>query len=78
MKGVPSSFQYLNMNINSSMNESVKEYFRMKVNDQIFIIYSYSYPHIRIYINDIYYNCTFSSLEGENTKMMRERDYHPA
>jgi hypothetical protein len=31
----------------------VKEYFRMKVNDQIFIIYSYSYPHIRIDINDI-------------------------
>jgi hypothetical protein len=53
MKGVPSSFQYLNMNMNASMNRSVKKYFKMKVNDQIFIIYSYSYPHIRIDINDI-------------------------
>jgi hypothetical protein len=53
MKGVPSSFQYLNMNMNANMNRSVKEYFRMKVNDQIFIIYSYSYPHIRIVRIDI-------------------------
>jgi hypothetical protein len=46
MKDVPSSFQYLNMIMNTSMNGSMKEYFRMKVNDQIFIIYLYSYPHI--------------------------------
>jgi hypothetical protein len=39
--------------MNTSMNKSVKEHFRMKDNDQILTIYSYSYSHVRIDINGI-------------------------
>jgi hypothetical protein len=56
----------------------------MKDNDQMLTIYLYSYPHIRININDIYlwfistYKGIFGSPEGGNAKMTRERDYNPA
>jgi hypothetical protein len=36
------------------MRKSVKERWRTKDDDKILTIYLYSYPHIRININDIY------------------------
>jgi hypothetical protein len=46
----------------------------MEDNDQILIFYLYSYPHVRININDIYKTMVPSVRQKVGTQRWRERE----